>query len=68
MTFSVNGTEIATVDKPDNVSYFHIGPDMYTSHYGGRIGILDYVKVSRPTIAAVEPADKLATTWAEMKK
>ena len=70
VTFYVNGEKIDTIDKPDGVSYFHIGPDMYTSHYDKRIGVLDYVKISGPNVKplAVEPAGKLAATWAELKK
>jgi len=68
--FYVNGDEIGTSFKPDDVNYFHIGPDMYTSHYAGRLGILDYVKISGLNVKslAVEPADKLAVKWAELKK
>lgn len=70
VTFFVNEKEIATIRKEDDMSYFHIVPDMYTSHYGGRIGILDYVKISGPNVRplAVEPEGKLAATWAELKK
>ena len=69
-TFFVNEKEMGAVDKPADVNYFHIGPDMYTSHYSNRIGILDYVRISGPNVRplAVEPVSKLAATWAELKK
>lgn len=71
VTFSINGTAVATIDKPENLNYFHIGPDMYTSHYGGRLGVLEYVKVSGPSVvpvaSAVRSEGKLATTWAGLK-
>ena len=49
-TFFVNDEEMGETDRPDGLSYFHIGPDMYTSHYNNRIGILDYVKISGPDV------------------
>jgi hypothetical protein len=69
-TFFVNGEEMGTVDRPDSLSYFHIGPDMYTSHYNNRIGILDYIKISGPDVRAltVEPMDSCAVNWGEIKK
>jgi len=67
-TFFINEEEMGDTDIPDGLSYFHIGPDMYTSHYGNRIGILDYVKISGPGVYdAVEPVGKCAVAWGYIK-
>ena len=58
------------VDKNKDVKerYFYIAPDHYDSHNMGEIEI-EYVKISGPgsAVLAVEPLDKLATTWAKVK-
>jgi hypothetical protein len=68
-SFFVNGDEIDTVDKPNGVNFFHIGPDMYTSHYENRIGIVEYVKISGPGVKFLDVyyEGKLTGTWAEIK-
>jgi hypothetical protein len=60
------------VGKSDNSNvprYFHISPDPYTSHYFGTVAI-DYIEITGNNVKslAVSPADKLATTWAIVKR
>ena len=71
ITFFLNGEEVGEVDKNPDVEsrYFYITCDPYTSHYSGEVAV-EYVKFSGPGAPnlAVEPMDKLSTTWGRMKK
>ena len=64
--YSFNGTEVVTVDKVVAERYLCFGPDTYTSHYSGEMTI-DWIKVSGPTVAAVQPAGKLPVIWGDLK-
>lgn len=64
--FSFNGAEVVVVDKVAAERYLCFGPDAYTSHYSGEMTI-DWIKVSGPTIAAVQPVGKLPVMWGEIK-
>jgi len=64
--FSFNGAEVVVVDKVEAERYLCFGPDTYTSHYSGEMTI-DWIKVSGPTIAAVQPAGKLPVMWGDLK-
>jgi hypothetical protein len=64
--FYLNGAEVVTVDKVVAERYLCFGPDTYTSHYSGEMTI-DWIKVSGPTVAAVQPAGKLPVMWGSLK-
>jgi len=64
--YSFNGAQVVTVDKVAAERYLCFGPDTYTSHYSGEMAI-DWIKVSGPTVAAVQPAGKLPVMWGDLK-
>lgn len=64
--FSFNGAEVVTIDKVQPERYLCFGPDTYTSHYAGAMTI-DWIKVSGPTVAAVQSAGKLSAVWGGLK-
>jgi hypothetical protein len=64
--FSFNGAEVDVVEKVQAERYLCFGPDTYTSHYAGAMTI-DWIKVSGPTVAAVQPAGKLPVMWGDLK-
>ncbi len=71
ITFFLNGEEVGEVDKNPDVEerYFYITSDPYTSHYTGDV-LIEYIKISGPgaILLAVEPVDKLAATWGDIKR
>ena len=71
IAFFLNGDEAGEVDMNMDVTdrYFYISPDTYTSHFTGQVAI-DYIRFSGPgaPVLAVEPMDKLSTTWGDLKK
>jgi len=64
--FSFNGAEVVVVDKVQSERYLCFGPDTYTSHYSGEMTI-DWIKISGPTIAAVQPEGKMPVMWGKLK-
>jgi len=71
VTYFLDGKEIGEVEKNKDAKerYFFISPDIYTSHYTGD-AIIDYIKISGPGSAglSIDPLDKLASTWAKIKR
>jgi len=66
--FYVDDKFIGTVTKNEKIKsrYFMVTPDHYTTHYSGTL-LIDYIKLSGPSIFPVEPMDKLSVRWGEIK-
>jgi hypothetical protein len=67
ISFYVDDQKIVTTDRTKTgPRYMTMSPDTYTSHYSGDL-VIDWIKLSSPTIRAVRSADKLSVTWGTIK-
>lgn len=66
LKFYFEDKEVAEIPKVAESRFFSVSPDPYSTDYSGQL-VVEYIKISAPWIIAVEPSDKLAITWGNVK-